>query len=112
MLSFYWTPSRTTTKVCYLYLFLYEKYKKGREILYYLIFAKNFFWFQSEEREKKKKKKSKDKEKERDKSEKSEKKRKRSHQKSRDENRERDELEQFLNGSVTRVNVDMAYEAI
>ncbi|XP_011163279.2 rab-like protein 6 isoform X1 [Solenopsis invicta] len=63
-----------------------------------------------DEKEKRKKKKSKDKDKE--KTEKTEKKKKRSSHRSKDENRERDELEEFLNGSVTRIGVDVAYEAI
>ncbi|XP_012525621.1 rab-like protein 6 [Monomorium pharaonis] len=63
-----------------------------------------------DEKEKRKKKKSKDKDK--DKTEKTEKKKKRSSHRSKDENRERDELEEFLNGSVTRIGVDVAYEAI
>ncbi|XP_068968781.1 rab-like protein 6 isoform X1 [Bombus flavifrons] len=66
----------------------------------------------TEDREKKKKKKSKDKEKDKEKIDKAEKKKKRSLHRSRDENRERDELEEFLNGSVTRIGVDVAYEAI
>lgn len=66
----------------------------------------------AEDKEKKKKKKSKDKEKDKEKTEKAEKKKKRSLHRSRDENRERDELEEFLNGSVTRIGVDVAYEAI
>ncbi|XP_015599194.1 rab-like protein 6 [Cephus cinctus] len=67
----------------------------------------------SEDKEKRKKKKSKDKEKDKEKSEKAEKKKKqRSFRRSRDENRERDELEEFLNGSATRLGVDTAYEAI
>ncbi|XP_076183549.1 rab-like protein 6 [Ptiloglossa arizonensis] len=65
-----------------------------------------------EDKEKKKKKKSKDKEKDKDKTDKAEKKKKRSLHRSRDENRERDELEEFLNGSATRIGVDVAYEAI
>lgn len=66
----------------------------------------------TEEKEKKKKKKSKDKEKEKDAADKAGRKKKRSSHRSRDENRERDELEEFLNGSATRINVDVAYEAI
>ncbi|XP_012056539.1 PREDICTED: rab-like protein 6 [Atta cephalotes] len=65
-----------------------------------------------DEKEKRKKKKSKDKDKDREKTEKTEKKKKRSSHRSKDENRERDELEEFLNGSVTRIGVDVAYEAI
>ncbi|XP_012275492.1 rab-like protein 6 [Orussus abietinus] len=64
----------------------------------------------SEDKEKKKKKKNKDKDKE--KSEKLDKKKKRSFHRSRDENQEHDELEEFLNGSTTRVGVSAAYEAI
>ncbi|XP_012152308.1 rab-like protein 6 isoform X2 [Megachile rotundata] len=66
----------------------------------------------TEDKEKKKKKKSKDKEKDKDKTDKVEKKKKRSLHRSKDENRERDELEEFLNGSITRIGVDVAYEAI
>ena len=66
----------------------------------------------TEDKEKKKKKKSKDKEKDKEKIEKSEKKKKRSLHRSRDENRERDELEEFLNGTATRIGIDVAYEAI
>lgn len=66
----------------------------------------------NEDREKKKKKKSKDKDKEKEREKSEKKKKRRSLQKSKEENRERDELEEFLNGSATRVNVDMAYEAI
>ncbi|XP_076232269.1 rab-like protein 6 [Calliopsis andreniformis] len=66
----------------------------------------------SEEKEKKKKKKSKDKERDKEKSEKSEKKKRRSLHRSKDENKERDELEEFLNATITRVGVDVAYEAI
>ncbi|XP_034194315.1 rab-like protein 6 [Osmia lignaria lignaria] len=66
----------------------------------------------TEDKEKKKKKKSKDKEKDKEKTDKGEKKKKRSLHRSKDENRERDELEEFLNGSVTRIGVDVAYEAI
>ncbi|XP_043253833.1 rab-like protein 6 [Colletes gigas] len=65
-----------------------------------------------EDKEKKKKKKAKDKDKDKDKTDKAEKKKKRSLHRSRDENRERDELEEFLNGSATRIGVDVAYEAI
>lgn len=65
-----------------------------------------------DEKEKRKKKKSKDKDKDKEKTEKTEKKKKRSSHRSKDENRERDELEEFLNGSVTRIGVDVAYEAI
>lgn len=66
----------------------------------------------TEDKEKKKKKKCKDKEKDKEKTDKVEKKKKRSLHRSKDENRERDELEEFLNGSVTRIGVDVAYEAI
>ncbi|CAK9812921.1 Rab-like protein 6 [Anthophora quadrimaculata] len=66
----------------------------------------------AEDKEKKKKKKSKDKEKDKEKTDKVEKKKKRSLHRTRDENRERDELEEFLNGSVTRIGVDVAYEEI
>ncbi|XP_053988240.1 rab-like protein 6 [Hylaeus anthracinus] len=66
----------------------------------------------TEDKEKKKKKKAKDKDKDKDKTDKAEKKKKRSLHRSRDENRERDELEEFLNGSATRIGVDVAYEAI
>lgn len=66
----------------------------------------------TEDKEKKKKKKSKDKEKDKEKTDKADRKKKRSLHRSRDENRERDELEEFLNGSVTRIGVDVAYEAI
>lgn len=66
----------------------------------------------TEDKEKKKKKKSKDKEKDKEKTDKVEKKKKRSLHRSKDENRERDELEEFLNGSITRIGVDVAYEAI
>ncbi|KAK1117335.1 hypothetical protein K0M31_016709 [Melipona bicolor] len=66
----------------------------------------------TEDKEKKKKKKSKDKEKDKEKIDKTEKKKKRSLHRPRDETRERDELEEFLNGSVTRIDVDVAYEAI
>ncbi|CAL1677070.1 unnamed protein product [Lasius platythorax] len=65
-----------------------------------------------DEKEKRKKKKAKDKDKDKEKTEKTEKKKKRSSHRSRDENRERDELEEFLNGSATRISVDVAYEAI
>ncbi|KAG7197843.1 hypothetical protein KM043_001655 [Ampulex compressa] len=66
----------------------------------------------AEDKEKKKKKKAKDKEKDKEKLEKAEKRKKRSLHRLRDENRERDELEEFLNGSATRIGVDVAYEAI
>ncbi|XP_034948160.1 rab-like protein 6 [Chelonus insularis] len=66
----------------------------------------------SDDKEKKKKKKSKDKEKEREKNEKAEKKKKRSHNRTKDEDRGRDELEEFLNGSSSRANVSVAYEAL
>ncbi|XP_076755189.1 rab-like protein 6 [Xylocopa sonorina] len=66
----------------------------------------------TEDKEKKKKKKSKDKEKDKEKTDKAERKKKRSLHRSKDEKRERDELEEFLNGSVTRIGVDVAYEAI
>ncbi|XP_011345711.1 rab-like protein 6 isoform X3 [Ooceraea biroi] len=65
-----------------------------------------------DEKEKRKKKKSKDKDKDREKTEKTEKKKKRSSHRSKDENKGRDELEEFLNSSVTRIGVDVAYEAI
>ncbi|XP_077274017.1 rab-like protein 6 [Temnothorax americanus] len=64
-----------------------------------------------DEKEKRKKKKSKDKDKDKEKMEKTEKKKKRSSHRTK-EDRERDELEEFLNGSVTRIGVDVAYEAI
>ncbi|XP_014214338.1 rab-like protein 6 [Copidosoma floridanum] len=66
----------------------------------------------TEDKEKKKKKKSKDKDKdkEKDKSDRSEKKKRKSMK--REEKKKRDELEEFLNGSSTHVDVDTAYEAI
>lgn len=70
------------------------------------LFIYFFRQFQGDEKEKRKKKKSKDKDKE-----KTEKKKKRSSHWTK-EDRERDELEKFLNGSVTRIGVDVAYEAI
>ncbi|XP_066594854.1 rab-like protein 6 [Prorops nasuta] len=65
-----------------------------------------------DEKEKKKKKKSKEKEKDKEKTEKSDRKKKRSSHRSRDERKEREELEEFLNGSAAKNNVDLAYEAI
>ncbi|XP_020291966.1 rab-like protein 6 [Pseudomyrmex gracilis] len=65
-----------------------------------------------DDKEKKKKKKSRDKDKDKKKTGKIEKKKKSSSHRSKDENKQRDELEEFLNGSATRIGVDMAYEAI
>ncbi|KAK0076612.1 hypothetical protein PV325_005091 [Microctonus aethiopoides] len=67
----------------------------------------------TEDKEKRRKKKSKDKDKDKEKSEKGDKKKKRSqHHRTRDEDNGRDELEEFLNGSTTRPNIEVAYEAL